>query len=104
MIDLSIFVAGGFSLVHKGRYRGCDVAIKKIFNPNITQELIDEINNEVNMLATLRHPNIILLMGIVSNSSNLHIVTDLVEGGDLFTHLHRSRKELPLATKVFIAK
>jgi len=52
--------------VHAGKYLGCSVAVKKIFNPNITPDLIEEINNEVNMLASLRHPNIILLMGIIS--------------------------------------
>ena len=37
---------------------------------------MDELNNEVNMLATLRHPNIVLLMGIVSKPPNLCIVTE----------------------------
>ncbi|KAL4451158.1 hypothetical protein ABPG74_021480 [Tetrahymena malaccensis] len=95
---------GGFSIVHKGKYKGCDVAIKKIFNPNITQDVLDEINNEVNMLATLRHPNIILLMGIVSQPQNMCIVTDLVEGGDLFTYLHKQRKDLSGVQKAFIVK
>jgi hypothetical protein len=31
---------GGFSTIHKGRYCGIDVAVKKIFNPNITEGLM----------------------------------------------------------------
>jgi serine/threonine protein kinase len=63
-------------MVHKGNCRGLEVAIKKIFNPNITQEVMEELNNEVNMLATLRHPNIVLLVGIVSKPPNLCIITE----------------------------
>ena len=31
---------GGFSTIHKGMYKGLKVAIKKTFNPKITDELI----------------------------------------------------------------
>lgn len=36
---------GGFSTIHRGRFSGIDVAIKKIFNPNINEELMTEFNN-----------------------------------------------------------
>ena len=28
---------GGFSTIHRGHYKGLDVAVKKIFNPKITE-------------------------------------------------------------------
>lgn len=28
---------GGFSTIHRGTYVGMEVAIKKVFNPNITE-------------------------------------------------------------------
>jgi hypothetical protein len=28
---------GGFSTIHKGKYFGIEVAVKKIFNPNINE-------------------------------------------------------------------
>lgn len=31
---------GGFSTIHKGSYFGLEVAIKKVFNPNISEELL----------------------------------------------------------------
>lgn len=34
---------GGFSVIHKGLLNGTPVAIKKIFDPSITNELLAEI-------------------------------------------------------------
>lgn len=34
---------GGFSVIHKGTLNGTPVAIKKIFDPNMTNELLSEI-------------------------------------------------------------
>ena len=79
---------GGFSIVQKGVYRGTPVAIKKIFNPNITPELLADLSNEVDMLNRLRHPNIVLLMGICSKPPELCIVTEHVSKGSLFNALH----------------
>lgn len=43
------------------------------------------------MLARLRHPNIVLLMAIVSKPPTLCIVTDYLPKGDLFTLLHKNK-------------
>ena len=84
-------IIGGFSIVHKGFYKGTSVAVKKIFNPNITSEMMDEFNNEIDMLNRLRHPNIVLLMGVCSKPQNISIVTELLPGGSLYTLLHSSK-------------
>lgn len=34
---------GGFSVIHKGKLNGTPVAIKKIFDPRLTDELLQEI-------------------------------------------------------------
>jgi serine/threonine protein kinase len=60
------------------------VALKKIFNPNITQDLMSEIENEIEMLAKLRHPNIILLMAVTTKPPNLYIATEFMPKGSLF--------------------
>lgn len=40
---------GGFSTIHKGFLNGSPVAIKKIFDPRLTDELLQEIQNEIIM-------------------------------------------------------
>jgi serine/threonine protein kinase len=67
------------------------VALKKIFNPNITPELMAEIDNEIEMLATLRHPNIVLLMAVTTKPPNLFIATEYMQRGALFNLLHKTK-------------
>ena len=50
------------------------------------------MENEVRMLHFLRHPNIVLLMGVNPDISNIMIVTELVQNGTLFDLLHNSKK------------
>lgn len=40
---------GGFSTIHVGKLNGTPVAIKKIFDPRLTDELLNEIQNEIVM-------------------------------------------------------
>eukprot|EP00742_Colponemidia_sp_Colp-10_P002417 GILJ01002577.1.p1 GENE.GILJ01002577.1~~GILJ01002577.1.p1 ORF type:complete len:545 (-),score=81.60 GILJ01002577.1:98-1732(-) len=91
---------GGFSVVHKGVWRGTTVAIKKIFDPVVTDELISELQNEITMLSRLRHPHIILLMGVCTKPPNLAIITEFIGLGSLFDVLHKSDMDLDLAVKL----
>jgi hypothetical protein len=50
------------------------VAIKIIFDPVLTDDLVEEITNEVRMLSILRHPQIVLLMGVSTKPPNMAIV------------------------------
>jgi serine/threonine protein kinase len=67
------------------------VAVKKIFDPVITDELLEEMRNEVIMLSFLRHPNIVQLMGSCSKPPDLALVFEFVEHGSLYDVLHMSR-------------
>lgn len=95
---------GGFSTIHKGIYKGLQVAVKKNFNPKIDEELLKEFSNEINMLAKYRHPNIVLLVGICSVPPNLAIVTEFVEGGSLYDVLHKKKKATSKEDKRKIVK
>ena len=95
---------GGFSVIKKGKWRGTDVAAKIIFDPVMSDDLLDEITNEVRMLSILRHPNIVLMMGMCTKPPNMVILFENVELGSLFNYLHQTKKPLEMPTKLRIAR
>ncbi len=78
-------------MIYKASWLKSDLAVKIIFDPKITDELLEEFNNEIKMLSYLRHPNIILLIGICTNPKNLAIMTEYIEQGSIFDILHKSK-------------
>mmetsp|Transcript_76133 Transcript_76133/g.134713 ORF Transcript_76133/g.134713 Transcript_76133/m.134713 type:complete len:662 (+) Transcript_76133:110-2095(+) len=83
---------GGFSVVHKGVWHSTKVAIKKIFDPKIDQDLLDEFDNEVKKLEQIRHPNILMLLAVHRKPPALSIITELVEGGSYYQLLHAAHQ------------
>ena len=79
---------GGFSVIHKGTLNGTPVAIKKIFDPRLTDELLYEIYNEIIMQSILRHPNIALIMGVIPKIPSIVIAFELMPFGSLYNLLH----------------
>ena len=81
---------GAFGQVWKGTWRGTPVAVK-ILSPsclsNIPHKVLNAFDDEINILASLRHPNICLFMGACLESSQRAIVTELVSRGSLWDAL-----------------
>jgi serine/threonine protein kinase len=82
---------GGFSEIYESEWLGIPVAVKIIFDPNITEALLEEFNNEIEKLFILRHPYIIQLYGIC-DKQKLAVVTELATKGSLFDYLHKNPK------------
>ena len=80
---------GGFATIYKGKWRGTTVAIKRLFDPNVTEAQMEEVRNEIIMMATLRHPKITLLLGICRKPPNICIVMECCKTS-LFSLLHKS--------------
>ena len=100
---------GGFSEIYESQWLGIPVAVKVIFDPNITEALLEEFNNEIEKLFILRHPYIIQLYGITDKekSQKLAVITELAPKGSLFDYLHKNPKtknNLSLDFKNKIAK
>ena len=71
----------------------------------MTDDLLNEIQNEVIMQSILRHPNIVLLMGVQPTIPNIVIVFEYVEQS-LYTLLHmkKSLVKIDLDTRLRIAR
>lgn len=84
--------AGGFGIVFSGIFRGTLVAIKQLLKP---EKVSSSIENEADVLVSLRHPNVLLFMGLVKEPGKLWIITefctrgsirDLLDKNILFSH------------------
>lgn len=82
---------GGFAIIYRAEWLYLPVSVKLIFDPNVTDDLLDEFNNELRMLSRLRHPNIINLIGASTKKNKLSIITEYMDNGNLFEFLHQSR-------------
>ncbi|GLC53675.1 hypothetical protein PLESTB_000775200 [Pleodorina starrii] len=67
---------GGFSLVYRGFWKGTPVAIKKWFDPNHSEQMVQEFREEVMTLAELRHPHVMQFLGACMKPPHLAMVTE----------------------------
>lgn len=80
--------AGGFAEVYRGNYRGTDVAVKKLLRQPGAEgaRAVAAFKKEVALMTRLRHPNIVLFMGVIAEP--LCLVTEFCNRGNLFELLH----------------
>ncbi|ETW00901.1 CAMK/CAMK2 protein kinase, variant [Aphanomyces invadans] len=80
---------GGYSIVHKAvlKATGVEYAVKCIQRDKLDSEDLARMAAEVNVLAQLKHPNIIQLFDFFEEEHFYYIVTEYMEGGELFQRL-----------------
>ena len=86
------------------RYRGTDVAVKKLlYKPGSAsgERALGAFRKELALMMRLRHPNIVLFMGMVEEP--LCMVTEFCGRGNLFDLLHNASVRLPWHRRVFMA-
>eukprot|EP00731_Ephydatia_muelleri_P014740 Em0008g460a len=89
---------GQFGGVHKGKWKSpkgeCEVAIK-VLDPTKSHHDEDKVTflQEAAIMAQFKHPNVILLYGIVSEGGPLMLVIELAHNKDLRTHLMTMRPD-----------
>jgi len=110
---------GGFGAVYRGRYRGDEVAIKKlhIADGQVTALQIEEFRKEVENLQALRHPRLVSFIGAALTDNgvgggggtgprhppSLCIVTEFMPNGSLHALLHQRRETLTFDQRLSMA-
>ena len=87
---LNFLGEGSFAAVYRVQNRITDsIRAMKIINKSSTCSEADdkEILNEINILRTLDHPNILKIFEFYSNKESYSIVTELCSGGELFQEI-----------------
>ena len=82
---------GSFGKVRRCRHKdsGSEFAIK-IINKALIQErkvYLELLENELSILGKKSHPKIIRIIDLLEDTSHYYIVSEIVEGGELFKRL-----------------
>ncbi|KII83675.1 hypothetical protein PLICRDRAFT_47160 [Plicaturopsis crispa FD-325 SS-3] len=96
---------GEFGKVKLGLHNqwGEEVAVKLIRRGNIdTTVRMSKVEREIEVLRTLKHPNIVRLYDVIETDKYIGIILEYASGGELFDHIlaHRYLKEKD-ASKLF---
>ncbi|RHY47175.1 hypothetical protein DYB38_010532 [Aphanomyces astaci] len=80
---------GGFSIVYKAvlKASGVEYAVKCIQRDKLDGDDLARMAAEVNALAQLKHPNILHLFDFFAEEHFYYIVTEYLQGGELFQRL-----------------
>ncbi|RAL37748.1 hypothetical protein DM860_000442 [Cuscuta australis] len=103
--------SGTFGTVYHGKWRGTDVAIKRINDrcfagkPSEQDRMRDDFWNEAIKLADLHHPNVVAFYGVVLDGpgGSVATVTEYMVNGSLRTALQKSERILDKRKRLLIA-
>ena len=82
---------GGFAIVYEGRWEGRHVALKTLFDPRVSKELVQEFMDELHVMSSLSHPNVVELFAANTRPPKLVIVMELCDRS-LYQLLHRTER------------
>ena len=98
---LKLIGLGATSEVYLGKYKGSNVAIKKIKVKDINDNFYKEYQNELSILTSIRHSNLIVFLGTILEENNLCLITEYCEGGTLYDLLYKKKNiEIPWNLKL----
>ncbi|KAK7391586.1 hypothetical protein VNO78_20003 [Psophocarpus tetragonolobus] len=109
--ELQELGSGTFGTVYHGRWRGTDVAIKRIksscFSGRLSEQerLAKDFWREAQILSTLHHPNVVAFYGVVPDGpgGTLATVTEYMVHGSLRSVLMKKEKVLDRRKRLLIA-
>jgi serine/threonine protein kinase len=77
--------SGAYGKVWKGTIAGATVAVKEMLK-SCNNEMVEK---EIQLLAQIRSPYCVRLLGIYYQADKLFIVTEFIQGGDLSDVIHK---------------
>jgi len=99
-IEKECLGGGGYAWVFKCKVSG-KIAAAKLFAPSKTSE-VEAVKNEAELLASLRHPNVVQFVGYAVKEKQHYIITELMSK-DLRMYLNENFPlSLPLAVDIML--
>ncbi|KAJ6415245.1 hypothetical protein OIU84_004102 [Salix udensis] len=94
---------GSYAAVFRGVWNGSDVAVKIYLGNQYKEETLLDYQKEIDIMKSLRHPNVLLFMGAVYSPERLAIVTEFLPRGSLFKTLHKNSPALDIRRRLKMA-
>ena len=86
---------GGFGMVYKAIMNDVDeVAVKVVKTDRPSEKEMEQFDQEVRVLASLHHRNIVQFYGACLQVPNFFFVTELMKGGDLYSALRHHKETM----------
>ncbi|CAN8264086.1 unnamed protein product [Cochlearia groenlandica] len=93
---------GAYGTVYAGEFpNSSSVAIKRLRGKDTTS--IDQVVNEIKLLSTVSHPNLVRLIGCCISRGEPFLVYELMPNGTLSQHLQHERGQTPLSWPLRLA-
>ncbi|ELR21173.1 mitogenactivated protein kinase [Acanthamoeba castellanii str. Neff] len=88
---------GGFGDVSRATWEGTEVAVKVMASDRVTKDMERSFQEEVRVMTSLRHPNVVLFMAACTKAPNMCIVMEFMSLGSLFDPSLCTLNELKVA-------
>jgi calcium-dependent protein kinase len=70
-----------------------EYALKSIIVDRVSDIFLEELRNDISILRTLDHPNIVRLHEVYSYKKQIYLIMDLCVGGDLYSRVPYSERQ-----------
>ncbi|KAJ2844513.1 Serine/threonine-protein kinase, partial [Coemansia brasiliensis] len=90
---------GSFATVYRGVNKKTNelVAVKSVVRSSLTRRLLDNLETEINILRTVKHPSIVELLDCLKSRNHIHLVMEYCSLGDLAGYMRKGKKQPLLA-------
>lgn len=79
---------GTFGCVYSATWKETQVAVKKIILQGDTRAIITSFGAEASVMAQLRHPNIVMFLGVMIHPNFVGLVMELCPKGSVYSVIH----------------
>ncbi|CAL9245158.1 unnamed protein product [Arabidopsis halleri] len=100
--DKNMLGTGAYGTVYAGEFPNSScVAIKRLRHKDTTS--IDQVVNEIKLLSSVSHPNLVRLLGCCFADGEPFLVYEFMPNGTLYQHLQHERGQTPLSWPLRLA-
>ncbi|KAJ2721389.1 Serine/threonine-protein kinase [Coemansia sp. Benny D115] len=84
---------GSFATVYKGlnKRTSSPVAVKSVIRSSLTRRLLENLETEINILRTVKHPNVVELIDCLKSRNHIHLIMEYCALGDLASYMRKRR-------------